>query len=45
MAIERGFRIVQLDECMITKRTLPTNAWTLPKSNIDLDNRETNIEP
>ena len=44
MALERQFRIVQLDECMVTKRTIPTHAWTLPKTNINLDQRETNIE-
>ena len=43
MAIERNFRIVQLDECMVTKRTIPTHAWTLPKTNINLDQQETNI--
>ena len=37
MAIERKFRIVQLDECVVTKRTIPTHAWTLPKTNACLD--------
>ena len=36
-AIERRLRIIQLDECVITKKTMPTHAWTLPKNNITLD--------
>ena len=36
MANELKFRIVQLDECVCTKRTIPTHIWTLPKSNIEL---------
>ena len=37
MALERGFRVVQLDECLVTTRTLPTHVWTLPKSNAEID--------
>ena len=37
MALERGFRIIYLDECMITKRTNPTHVWTLPKTNVCFD--------
>ena len=44
MAIERKFRIVQLDEFMITKRTKPTHVWSLPKTNICLDQRELGIK-
>ena len=40
MAYERKFRVIQLDECLITKNTLPTHAWTLPKTNIRIDQRE-----
>ena len=40
MAHERKFRVIQLDECLITKNTLPTHAWTLPKTNIRIDQRE-----
>ena len=36
-ALDRGFRIVYLDEMMTTKRTLPKMAWTLPKENFQLD--------
>ena len=34
--ISRGFRIIYLDECMVTKTTLPTHAWSNLKSNIDI---------
>ena len=33
---ERGFRIIYLDECMVTKTTLPTHAWSNFKSNINV---------
>ena len=39
MAIERNFRIIQLDETCVTKRTIPTHAWTQKKTNIQLDQR------
>ena len=34
MALERRLRIVQVDEFMVTKKTLLTHAWSLPKNNI-----------
>ena len=40
MAVERHFRVVQLDECVITKKTMGKYAWTLPKTNIVLDQSE-----
>ena len=39
MALGRGFRIIQLDECVITKRTLPTHVWTLPRTNAQIDQK------
>ena len=36
-ALEKGFKILFLDECMVTKRCLPTHSWTLPKTNSILD--------
>ena len=44
MALERKFRVVYLDEFMITKRTLPTHAWTLPKTNVFLDQKKVSIK-
>ena len=35
--VDRRFRIIQLDECVVTKKTAPKHAWTLPKTNITLD--------
>ena len=40
MAVERGFRIVQLDEVYVTKNTIPTHVWSLKKENIMLDYKE-----
>ena len=40
MALARSFRIVQLDECLVTKRTLPTHVWTLPKQNAEIDMKD-----
>ena len=37
MALERKLRIIQLDECVVTKKTFKTHEWTLPKDNIMLD--------
>ena len=37
LAKERGFKIVQLDEFVVTKHTWPTHAWYLPKGNITVD--------
>ena len=45
MALERNFRLVQLDECVITKNTKPKHAWTLPKSNICIDQKEFYTKP
>ena len=40
MALERKFWIVQLDECLVTKRTLPTHVWSLPKQNAEIDMKD-----
>ena len=45
MAIERRFRIIQLDECVVTKNTIPKTAWSLKKMNIELDFKELNMDP
>ncbi len=37
MAIERRIRIVQLDECVVSKLTVPAYAWTNKKTNILYD--------
>ena len=44
MAHERNFRIIQLDECLVTKATLPTHAWSPLKTNIRVDQRESYIK-
>ena len=44
MALERKFRVIYLDECMITKRALPTHVWPLPKTNVFLDQKEISIK-
>ncbi len=43
MGIELKFRIVQLDEFVVTKNTKPKQIWTLPKNNIDIDYKSINI--
>ena len=40
MAIERKFRIVQVDECYVNKNTLLKTAWSLKKSNVVLDYKQ-----
>ena len=37
LALERNFRIIQLDEFLVSKGTLPKYVWTLPKMNAILD--------
>lgn len=37
LAIERGRKIIQLDEFVVTKHTWPTHAWTRQKENIPVD--------
>ena len=37
---ERRFRIIQIDEFYITKNTMPTHTWSLPRNNTQLDNKE-----
>ena len=44
MAIERKFRIVQLDECCVTKRTMPKTSWSLKNTNIKYDLKIVNTE-
>ena len=36
-AIQDGFRIVQVDEAMVTKRTFQTRAWSNKNQNLLLD--------
>ena len=43
MAIERKFRIFQLDECFVTRNTIPKLAWSMKKMNIELDNKSLDI--
>ena len=43
VAIDRKFRIVQLDECFVTLNTIPKTAWSLKKTNILIDHKETNM--
>lgn len=38
--MERNFRIMFLDETYVTKRTMPTHAWTPKKKNIQIDTKE-----
>ena len=40
MAVESGRRLVYLDEFMLTKRTIPKLAWTLPRMNIEIDMKQ-----
>ena len=44
MAIDRGFRVIQLDECMVTKKSIGKYAWTLPRRNVTLDWSEVYIK-
>ena len=37
MATERGFRVVMLDECLVTNRTLPTHVWSEKLNNAQVD--------
>ena len=37
MAHERGFRIIQLDECCVTKSTIPKSTWSSKNNNHLLD--------
>ena len=37
MALERRFRVCQLDEFVVSKSTLPTHAWTNKKVNLQYD--------
>ena len=34
---ERGFRIIYLDEMMVTKSSMPTHAWSSKRTSIDID--------
>ena len=45
MAAEEGRRLVYLDEFMLTKRTMLTHAWTLPRTNILVDMKQLNEKP
>ena len=44
MAIERKFRIIQLDECCVTTKTIPKTAWSLKKTNVLVDYKEIQTE-
>ena len=37
--------IIYLDEFMVTQRTLPTHAWSLKKTNIEIGMKESYIAP
>ena len=39
--IESRLKVIQLDECVVTKKTFNTHVWTLPRNNVTLDQRET----
>ena len=39
-SIDKKQRLIQLDECVVTKKTNNTHVWTLPKTNITLDQSE-----
>ena len=43
-AVERNIRIVQLDECYVTKNTVPKRAWSPKLNNILLDYKEVQNE-
>ena len=36
-AVRRGFRIIMIDECMVTKNTWPKTEWSNLKTNILMD--------
>ena len=44
MAIDRRFRIVQLDECYVTRNVIPRTAWSMKKQSIQLDNKELELD-
>ena len=44
MAIERGCRIIQLDECCVTKSTIPKATWSAKNENHLLDFKQLRCE-
>ena len=42
--MEKNLRILQLDECYVTKTTIPKRAWSRKNSNVTLDNKEVQTE-
>ena len=40
MAIEKKFRVIQLDECYVAKSAIPKRAWTPLRTNVPLDMKE-----
>ena len=40
MGLERGFKILHLDECYVNKHTIAKAAWTQPKTNFEIDLRD-----
>lgn len=45
MAIEMGWKLVFIDECMVTKRTLPTHDWSRKKENALIDLSKIDTDP
>ena len=44
VAIERGFRVVQIDECYVTRNTLLKQVWSAKNTNIELDYKQIALE-
>ncbi len=44
MAIEKRFKIIQLDEFVITKNTMLKNTWSLPKMNTEISISDSYIQ-
>ena len=42
--MEKNLRILQMDECYVTKTTIPKRAWSRIYSNVTLDNKEAQTE-
>ena len=37
LAVDRRLKIIQLDEFVVTKKTMPTHVWTQQKTNAQID--------
>ena len=44
MALERGLRVVKLDETYVTKNTIVKRAWSSKRKNIELDYKQLQIQ-